>query len=270
MKTASKLMFAAALLTLAGCRHSQGGLAACTAATTTREAIDACTQVIDTRDAPAQERAIAYNTRAGARQGAGDPGGAISDSDAAIALAPRDANFIANRGAIYGMQRQPSRAIPDLLAALRIDPNNTLALGNLAIIYDQRGEWQQGLALVDRIIQVEPKHPQAWEERCWIGAASGGDANAALSDCNQALQLSNNANNHNSRGLAYYRAGKFTEAIADYDVSIEGNPNVGSSFYMRGRAKRAAGVEGAQEDIDKGLSLEPGVAQRYAGYGVAE
>ena len=41
-----------------------------------------------------------------------------------------------------------------------------------------------------------------------------------------------------------------------------------SSWLMRGVAKRAAGVDGAQADIDKGKAMDANVAARYASYGV--
>jgi len=259
-----------ALLLLGGCRHGGGsGLASCLGAQTNDAAIEACTPVIDSKEASAHDRATAYSYRGGARGGKGDAAGAISDLNAAVALAPDDASILANRGAIYTGQNQLGRAIPDLLAAIRMNPNEKLALGNLAIVHEKRGEWDQARVLVDRVLKLDPSVPQMWGERCWIGAVSDADAAAALPDCTHAIELSQDPNNYNSRGMAYYRAGRFAESIADYDRSLQGDPNVGSSYYMRGRAKRAAGLDGAQEDIEKGLSLEPGVAQRYAGYGVA-
>ena len=46
-------------------------------------------------------------------------------------------------------------------------------------------------------------------------------------------------------------------------------PTGASSYYMRGRAKALTGDPTAQADIDAGQGLEPGVAERYAGYGIA-
>jgi tetratricopeptide (TPR) repeat protein len=269
MKTASKSIFFSCALLLAACHRGPTGIAACEGAPNANAATEACTEVIDSKESPAGERARALSIRGSVKQSNGDAASAIADLDAAVALAPDDADIRANRGAIYGMQKRLDRAIPDLLAALRIDPNNTLALGNLATIYEGRNDWAHATALVDRGIQIDPKEPHMWDERCWIGAVTASDPNAALPDCNHAIELANYPNTYNSRGLAYFRAGKFAESIADYDKSLAGNPAVASSYYMRGRAKKAAGLEGAQEDIDKGLSMEPGVAERYAGYGVA-
>ena len=47
------------------------------------------------------------------------------------------------------------------------------------------------------------------------------------------------------------------------------DPAVASSYYMRGRAKQAINDPTAADDVARGMRLEPGVAQRYAGYGIA-
>jgi tetratricopeptide (TPR) repeat protein len=141
-------------------------------------------------------------------------------------------------------------------------------LGNRAIIHDQAGEWAQGHAKLRRAVKLDAESIPLWGELCWNGGAGSPDPAGALPDCDKAIELNPNPNNFNSRGMAYYRAGKFVEAIADYDRSIDGDPKVGSSWYMRGLAKQAAGVDGGQADIDKGLELEPGVRERYVRVGI--
>jgi len=233
-------------------------------------AVAECTPVIDAKDASAQDRAQARLFRASARQALGDGPGALQDMDIAVQLAPQDSMMFANRGAIRGQQGDLDAAMRDLQEALRLDPANALAIGNRAIIHSKRSEFGEALADVDRALAVDPKAAPMWAERCWIGAATAAHLPATLQDCNKALELlPDDANNFNSRGLANFRMGKFAEATADYDRSIAGNPNVASSFLMRGVVKRAAGVADAQADIDRGKAMDPTVAARYASYGVA-
>jgi tetratricopeptide (TPR) repeat protein len=271
MKTPSLFLLLPTLFLLASCSHAQEStLAACEAATNSGVAsttVEACTRVIESK-ASAKDRAYAYTMRAAALNTLGKTAAAVSDLDESVRLAPGEASIVANRGVILGMQGKPELAVRDLDAALQLDPNNTLALGNRAIMHSKQGEWLQARRLIEHALQLEPNSVPMVGELCWIGAASAPYPVAAIPDCDRAIKISAIPNNFNSRGLAHYRAGNFAEAIADYDRSLKGAPDVGSSWYMRGMAKRAAGVEGAQADIDKGLSLEPGVADRYAGYGV--
>jgi len=274
MKIRPVFLLVPSALCLAACGASapDSGFAACESAAgpgNPADVVARCTPVIDSSAATPRERAYAHMYRAGALQSQNQVARALGDSDEAVRLVPGDANLIANRGAIYGMQGQLALAQHDLEEALKIDANNMLAIGNLAIIHSRRSEWAESRAMIARGLAIEPNHVALRSELCWTGAVSDANAADALPDCDNAIRISkNDPNNFNSRGLAQFRAGKFAEAIADYDRSLEGNANVGSSWYMRGMSKRAAGMEGAQEDIDRGLQLEPGVDQRYAGYGV--
>ena len=243
-------------------------LAACMNAQSAETALGRCAEVIDSPSASPHDRAVAYSYRAGWLQSGGRPAEALADANSAVQLAPNDAVALAGRGSIYVAQGQLEPGTRDLEAAIRLDPKNIVALGNRGVVHEKLGEWDKARAIVDRVLELDPDSAPGWEEKCWIGAASAPDAASALADCDKAIEIFDAPNNYNSRGLANYRAGKFADAIADYDHSIEGDPNVASSYFMRGLAKQAAGIDGAQADIDKGLQLEPGVRERYVRVGI--
>lgn len=63
----------------------------------------------------------------------------------------------------------------------------------------------------------------------------------------------------NSRGIAWYDAGDFGRAIADFDRVIELNPDHADAFYNRGIAWSAKGdVERAIADYGAAIRLQPG------------
>jgi len=272
MKTSIRLALCAIAIALlcSACtpQGTQSPLADCTAAHSLDDALARCTEVINAKDSSPHDRAIAYSYRASANQASGKPDAALEDADASVRLAPGDAVVLGGRGSIYAAQNRLDEAATDLDAAIRIDPNNLMAVGNRGLVYEKLGQWEQARSSVERVLQLDPKSPNGWGEKCWIGAVhTPADANT-LPDCNKAIELADIPNNYNSRGMAFYRTGKFNEAIADYSHAIEGDPNVGSSYYMRGMAKQATGAEDAQADLDKGLQLEPGVRERYARLGI--
>jgi tetratricopeptide (TPR) repeat protein len=265
------LVVAAALLPLAACsRAATDDLSACGSAATAADAISICTRVIESGATSKHDQAIGYMYRGLAYQGMGDRARSMRDLDAAVKAAPSDSMIIANRGAALSQQGDLDAGWRDLEAALRLDPNNVLALGNRGIIREKRGEFVAARADIDRAIEIDPRPYQPWAERCWIGGVLADQLPKTITDCDQAIKLeSRDPNNYNSRAFVHFRMGDFQAAIADYDKSIEGNPKVGSSFFMRGLAKRAAGdLAGGDADIAKGKQMEPDVADRYAGYGV--
>jgi tetratricopeptide (TPR) repeat protein len=254
---------------LTGCsRAADDGVAACQAAQGDQDVIRECTKMIDAGLATPEQMAYAHMFRATARQKLGQAKAALDDSNAAVRLAPKDSKIVGNRGVILGMQGHPEESLRDLETAVALDPGDKLANGNLAIQYSKRGDFVKARKYVTHAIELDPAHPAFIAELCWVGAAGGDDPEQALADCNHAVETNPDANNFNSRGLAHYRLKRYAESIADYDRSLQRNPDEASSWYVRGLAKRAAGIEGAQADIDKALSLNAGVADRFAGFGI--
>lgn len=268
----SALLFSyvlAALLSSSCSRASSGGLAFCTQATDVESAISACTEVVESKAATKEDRASALSYRGSAFNAKGMRKESLQDLDASVQLVPSAEN-LANRGAIRSLQGELDAATVDLEAALRLDPRNVLAIGNRGIIHEKRGEFVAARADMDLAISIDPKPWQPWGERCWIGAVLADRLPESLIDCNHAIERqSQDPNTYNSRGLVHFRMGHYPEAIADYGHAIKGAPSVASSWLMLGLAKKAAGVEGAQADINKGKAMDPTVAARYAGYGVA-
>jgi tetratricopeptide (TPR) repeat protein len=95
---------------------------------------------------------------------------------------------------------------------------------------------------------------------------------AAVADCNQALQLTPNvAYTLNSRGLAQLKLGAFDAAIADYSAAIMQSPEEDHAgpLYGRGVAKLKKGdTAGGSSDIAAAKAIQPDIAEVYAGYRV--
>jgi tetratricopeptide (TPR) repeat protein len=271
-KVAGIALLLAMAICAAGCRADDADATACTTGSgDPGRVVAACTRALDGgQDAPASRRAVWLMHRGLAKEATGDPAGALADLDAAVVLAPRDAWILANRGGLHGRQERSDPAIRDLDAALAIDPDNTLALGNRAIAHERRGEYRPALVIVERLMRLDPSNHQVWAERCWIGAVLAEDLPRARKDCERALAMEGrDPNNYNNLGFVTFRLHQYRESIGHYDQAIAKAPGVASSWLVRGLAKRAIGEEaGAAADIAKSAEIDPGVAARYAGYGI--
>ena len=269
MRIARVIAAGVVLLALNGCsRFTDNGFAACERAQGSQAALDLCSRVIDGGKASPKEVAYARMYRASAHQDQKQPEAAIADMDAAIRLLPQDPKLLTNRGALHGMQGRDEQARVDLEAAMKLDPTDVNTLGNLGVVYEHLNEFGKSRDLMKRAQGLAPNNPQVWGELCWDGAVVADQLEETLAACDKAIELSPIPNNFNSRGFAFYRAGRFEEAMSDYTHSLEGDPKVASSWLMLGLTKRALNAADAQADIDKGNAMDPKVAARYASYGI--
>lgn len=231
-------------------------------------AIRACTRLLESGRYDAKGR-VAWLTNRGLHlHRRGSLAEAVQDFSAAIELAPDDMNLYLSRGASYGMAGDLDAAIQDFEKVLALDPQSGLAYMNRATALEKKGKYAESMPDYDKAIALVPDNWIAWDGRCWLRAIVGQDLDGALADCERALQMRPDAaNTLNTVGFVRFRQGRFDEAIASYDASIRLDPNVASSYYVRGLAHKALGKD-ADEDLAKALSMEPGIRQRYMGYGI--
>ena len=72
-----------------------------------------------------------------------------------------------------------------------------------------------------------------------------------------------------SRGLAFFRLGRFEEALADYDAALADDVALPPTRYMRGLVKLELGREQAgREEIALALRMMPSLAASYAAWGL--
>src|SRR6516165_3984061 len=97
----------------------------------------------------------------------------------------------------------------------------------------------------------------AYENRCSAYAANG-QADLAIADYSQAIQLDRTAHPYNSRGDAYLSKGDYEHAIADYDRVVELDKNNPRVFLKRGVANLYLGaVQKAAADLSRSSELDP-------------
>ena len=95
-----------------------------------------------------------------------------------------------------------------------------------------------------------------------------GDAQGAIKDLNQAIQLNPNyANAYGDRATIKFQQGDRQGALADLDRAIQIDPQLADAYGIRGVYRVAAGnTQGAQSDVEKAVRLKPEIG--YAARGV--
>ena len=201
------------------------------------------------------------------------PDAAIVACDALLQVDSEDQSLAMighfNRARAHGMKAQHDLSIHDMNQAIRLQPNYALAHVMRGSAYKAKSDYVRALRDYDQAIALKPNESPAWSARCWLRAISGANLTDALADCDRAIALApGDANTFNSRGLVHYLRGDYAASIRDYDTALASEPKVASSHYMRGMAKNRVGVASGDGDVAAGIALDPGVDERYAGYGV--
>jgi tetratricopeptide (TPR) repeat protein len=141
----------------------------------------------------------------------------------------------------YQRSDDADAALADCNEALRLFPNDRVALYDRACVYDKRRDYDRAIADFSRLVELNPK----------------------------------DFDSLNNRGNAHQQKGEFELAVKDFTASIENNPGtnknsettltVPTSLSNRCFARASAGqLKEAMADCAESLRLEPGraLAQR--------
>jgi tetratricopeptide (TPR) repeat protein len=230
--------------------------------------ISGCTALIDARQGTTTTLAIAYNKRGNAYTAKGDYNRAIQDFDQSIKLNPAYIKPLNNRGVAYLRKGEYDLAIEAFDEAITLNPNYGEAFANRAGAHLKKNEYDRAARDYDAAIGLDPNLKAVWSGRCWTRAILGA-LQAALEDCNRALQGATNAATYDSRGLIYLKMGQLGAAIDDYSSALRSDPKLASALYGRGLAKLKIGDKaGGDADISAAKTIHAQVDDDFRHYGV--
>lgn len=175
-----------------------------------------------------------------------------------------------NRGNAYQDGKDLDHAIADFDAAIRLRPDYALAYSNRGNAYSRRKDYTRAIASYDEAIRIDPNQASAYNNRCFALAASGGDLQQAIRDCDAALMLRPGfACALGSRGFAHFRAGDLDAALVDLDAALKADAKAAPWLYLRGVVRLRRGDRAAADaDIAAAKAIQPDIADEYGGYGI--
>lgn len=132
------------------------------------------------------------------------------------------------------------------------------------------GRTAEAIADLNDADAAQPRDFTTLLSRCRVRAATRTDLDAALADCNTAIELRPNTPfAHDSRGLVHLQRGDFAAAIADYDAAIAAAPDLVSSLYGRALAKARLGQAAESEaDAAAAVAIDPQIAAEFESFGL--
>ena len=225
-----------------------------------------------------QSKMEALANRAVVHDHLGDHAAAKADREAIVNLHPHDAEDFVSLATAHDQLGQPQAAIAAYSAAIAKAPRITTsaysAVYGRGRAYMEISQFELAVADFTTAVEMAPGAGQPLNDRCWARAAADRDLDAALTDCNQALQIATQRgvkapNWLESRGFVYFRQGKFTDAIRDFDVALAIAPKRATTLYLRGMARSRNGeLEEGAADISLAQTIDPQVAVTFASFGL--
>lgn len=217
------------------------------------------------------ETAARYVDRGKLRAQAGNHAEALKDAQAAFDLESGNddaRNLLASELAETG---KVDEAI-ELLGALpdpATDDGLSAFVKRLAVL-EVGNRHKEALAALDAALVKMPSSATLRNMRCWYKGLRNSDLDAALADCNKAIELeSDPASFLDSRAMVHYRAGRFKDARQDLEAALAVVPDQGISRFMRGIVLNKLGLpaEGAS-DIAAARKVYPDVDNFFRHFGI--
>lgn len=110
-------------------------------------------------------------------------------------------------------------AISDYQKAISIKPNFSMAYNNLGWVYYVKNQYIDALKCVNKSIELDSTNSIALDSRAEI-KFNMKDYNGSILDCNKSLQINPKlANSYFIRGRALYKLGKKSEACQDWSLA---------------------------------------------------
>lgn len=130
------------------------------------EALDDFTKAIEFKyrdpDDPGDKGQKIYGMRAACYLLMKNIDAAIADSNKALAMAPNDAQIMANRGAAYGAKKQYALAMKDYTRALQIDSSVPSTYEGIGEVCFKTGQYANAILYLNRAISLNSKDGEAY------------------------------------------------------------------------------------------------------------
>jgi tetratricopeptide (TPR) repeat protein len=212
-----------------------------------------------------------YLARADLRSKMGDHAGALRDAQAAYELEQGNVNARARLAAELTYAGQTDQAL-DLMTS---DPDVATDTG-LADFFDRLEVYELGARyddaadMVNAALKKHPRMSKLLNARCWLNGLRNTDLDAALKDCNRAIELSADPASYlDSRAMIHFRAGRWQAALDDYNAALEIDPEFSNSLFMSSIVLgRLGDRDQAAERLRAARLLYPNSDQYYVRFGI--
>jgi len=188
----------------------------------------------------------------------------IAWMDSAIHHAPENSSYWINRGTMRFDHKDYKGAEADLQQAIKLEPDNSLALHNLATVKAALGEKAASETLLSEAIANNKDLPFPLAERAYQKLQKN-DLPGALEDYDEVVKLEpTEEENYINRGLVKEKMKDFSGAQKDFSKAIELNENNERAWLSHGNImSKTKKWDTAIEDYSMAVTLDPEYGLAY-------
>jgi tetratricopeptide (TPR) repeat protein len=189
-----------------------------------------------------------------------------------------------NRGALYLEAGDSDNALADYLAMRQSGPDKvklyrsksnfeyrtaqisgtTSNRSNMDVPGREEADYANALDTLGRALREDLTN------RCRRRAFAGLELDAALRDCDAAIQISDSdVAARQARGIVEFRQASWQAALADFDAVLTNHPNAAGSLFMKGVVERRMGNAAAgNTDLAAATAIEAHLPTAFAQFGI--
>ena len=165
----------------------------------------------------------AYYLRGFAYKEMGDTAKAVSSFNTVVDLRPDYDAFI-QLGNIYAARNNPL-AVQYYNNALKVEPNNTEALYNRGLFFQNTGEIGKAMADYNTIIKIDPHYADAYFNMGYINSVLSSNWNEAIRFYTEAIKADDQyAEAYFNRGVCFEKTGNKEAAKKDFISTLDISP----------------------------------------------
>jgi len=167
-----------------------------------------------------------------------------------------DANHFTSSGIAYGLNKQYDKAIADLEAAVKLDPENADAWNNYGLYLNEGGNMQASLDALNKSIAIKKDFDKAYYNR-GNTYAKAGNYREALKDYATALSMNSNYTDAlNNSGNCYIMLQQPDSALRYFERAIQSDPgNVKAIINLGVTLQNLGDTVNAKIYFDKARSM---------------
>jgi tetratricopeptide (TPR) repeat protein len=178
---------------------------------------------------------------------------------------PERAILLENRARLHVVMKKPGQAINDLTRLLEVQPGDSAAYFNCALIYQRLGKHKEAVRDYDAAIRWSPPYPESHFNRAQSLASLGRYADA-LADYTRVLTLDpNHVGALTNRARLFYDHGDFIAARIDAETGLSVSPVNARLLCLLGLLDTKEGQLGrAYESFTKAIAADNSFADAWA------